>query len=460
MTHLICCDIKHLLNIHSDLPARLSELSQEVGDELYLVGGSVRDAKLGRQIYDMDLTLKGNGLQLGKILAARLRCPFVPLDDIDKTGRIILPKGYTIDITSFKGKSLKEDLRYRDFTINAMAIRLKDILANKASIIDPLGGIEDLASLRLKAISKQCFEEDPLRVLRAYRLAGQYNLEITDQTKTWIRNARSLLAHIPGERLRYELRMTLATRKPSKQITAMIESGIVSALFPNWNGSINLDLIQILERTDQLISRHVLIEDYGLYPKLTEYTRTIAGDHSGIWLIRLASLILYSTRIENPDKKMNLVKFSAERLKLSNAEKQVYYRSSSGANMLLDQVLSGSQSDNTLFQVLQTAEQETPAVALLVLAHGLVKGSPKFIGQRVNRLLHLFSRHVIVNNTGLLLNGQDIMADLKLPEGPEIGRYLYMLESLQILNDIRTKQEARSLLYDDHLKFNSSPDQK
>ena len=128
--------------------------------------------------------------------------------------------------------------------------------------------------------------------------------------------------------------------------------------------------------------------------------------------------------------------------------------------MLLDQVLSGSQSDNTLFQVLQTAEQETPAVALLVLAHGLVKGSPKFIGQRVNRLLHLFSRHVIVNNTGLLLNGQDIMADLKLPEGPEIGRYLYMLESLQILNDIRTKQEARSLLYDDHIKFNSSPDQK
>ena len=99
--------IKHLLNIHSDLPARLSELSQEVGDELYLVGGSVRDAKLGRQIYDMDLTLKGNGLQLGKILAARLRCPFVPLDDIDQTGRIILPKGYTIDITSFKGKSLK-----------------------------------------------------------------------------------------------------------------------------------------------------------------------------------------------------------------------------------------------------------------------------------------------------------------------------------------------------------------
>ena len=204
--------IQPLLMAHRRLASDLADLCREVNHEVYLVGGAVRDALLGRAVHDMDLTLAADGLALGRKLADRLRCPFVPLDDTDRTGRVVLRRGFTIDISSFKGDGLETDLRKRDFTINAMALRLADVLDGQGSLVDPLGGAADLAAGRLQAVSEASFRDDPLRILRAFRLAGQFNLDITPETAAWIEACDQDLHRVSGERLLYELALILGAR--------------------------------------------------------------------------------------------------------------------------------------------------------------------------------------------------------------------------------------------------------
>ena len=449
MPALIDC-IKPLLKVHPRLVDNLRELSRETEHEVYLVGGCVRDAILGRTVHDLDLTLAGDGLRQGEALAARLRCPFVPLYDAARTGRIVLRRRYTIDIASFKGPTLEDDLSKRDFTVNAMAVRLADVLDGQPSIIDPCDGAIDLASRRLKAISRDSFHEDPLRMLRAHRLAGQYNLDITPETAAWIKECNEGLRNVSGERLLYEIALTLRPRSTADRISAMIGTGVFEALFPGWTGPATPVLVRSLERTDRLIVRDVFCEDHSLYAHLPGYASKLAGNRSSLWILRLASLVLHFIREKGREPALVLVEQTADRLKLSNRERQSLHQLTLGAKRLLERVASRIPLDDDLCRILRTAKDETPGVALLALAHGTEAGSHAagHVGDAIKRLLRLYSRYRKVRATGLLLNGMDIMGDLNIPAGPEIGRMLDKLGNIQVLHDIRTREEARKLLYD------------
>ncbi len=145
------------------------------GVDVYLVGGAVRDALLGRSSYDLDFVLAGDTLRIARGLADYLRGAYFPLDVEREYARIVLEESQVgikggrikLDFATYQGGSLDSDLHLRDFTINAMAVHVH----HPEQLIDPLGGAGDLLAKRLRVCSGESLKNDPLRTLRAVRQA-------------------------------------------------------------------------------------------------------------------------------------------------------------------------------------------------------------------------------------------------------------------------------------------------
>jgi poly(A) polymerase len=197
----------------------------------YLVGGAVRDAMLGRPIHDLDLILERDGIKNARRMANSLQAGFYPLDPERDTGRVIVtsPDGtrFLLDFASQRGTDLEADLRGRDFTINAIAINLWD-----DTILDPLGGMNDLQEERLRACSVSAFENDPVRILRGVRLASNFGFHILPETRQAMKAHANLLDDVSPERLRDELLRLLEGRQPATCLQALDMLGALSRVLP------------------------------------------------------------------------------------------------------------------------------------------------------------------------------------------------------------------------------------
>jgi putative nucleotidyltransferase with HDIG domain len=200
--------------------------------EIYLVGGALRDMLRGNPIHDLDLVMTGDVLAASRRIADAIGAAYYPLDEVRQTARIILqhPPGsrLVIDVASMRGLSLESDLRGRDFTVNAIALDLR----HPQKLIDPLGGAQDLHSNRLRACSPQAFQNDPVRVVRAVRLAFAYHLKIDSQTQILIRQAASSLGRVSVERQRDELFRILESEDTASAVRALDRLGVLNFLLP------------------------------------------------------------------------------------------------------------------------------------------------------------------------------------------------------------------------------------
>lgn len=205
---------------------------------VYLVGGAVRDALLNRATHDLDFVLPGDGNQLARQVANALHVAFFPLDEERGTGRVILPhpderlaqagERYFLDFAAFRGPDLESDLRARDFTINAMAV---DVRAPD-QLLDPTGGAADLLAKRLRACSPTSLQDDPLRILRAVRLATRFNLQIAPETRQLMRAAVDGLENVSPERKRDEILRILGGDQVTTALRALDMIGALAPLFP------------------------------------------------------------------------------------------------------------------------------------------------------------------------------------------------------------------------------------
>ena len=227
------------------LPPALAALGHafvRAGHEIALVGGPVRDAFLGVAPHDLDLTTSARPEQTEKILAAWGETTW----DVGRAfGTIGARKGSTIvEVTTYRteayevgsrkpqvtyGDTLTGDLTRRDFTVNAMALRLPDL-----ELVDPCGGLADLSAgiLRTPVSAEQSFDDDPLRIMRAARFAAQLGFDVEMDVMTAMEEMAPRLEIVSAERVRAELERLLISPWPRRGLELLVHAGVADVVLP------------------------------------------------------------------------------------------------------------------------------------------------------------------------------------------------------------------------------------
>ncbi len=193
----------------------------------YIVGGAIRDILSGRPPLDYDAAVLGDPVEFAQQVAINTNGRLV---EIGKPGQAIIrvvAKETVIDISKVKGTSIEDDLQARDFSINAMAY---DLFSQQ--LIDPLGGQPDLAHQTIRMVSKSIFNHDPVRLLRAFRMATVLQFEIESHTKTAIEKHAALIQQSAGERVREELFKMFHSTKSHAYLCQMADTGLLFATLP------------------------------------------------------------------------------------------------------------------------------------------------------------------------------------------------------------------------------------
>ncbi len=227
------------------LPGVIDELGTifaDAGHELALVGGPVRDAFLGLPIHDFDLTTSARPDETEKLLAGWGSTTW----DIGREfGTIGAQRsGITVEVTTYRsdsyeigsrkpevdfGDTLEGDLTRRDFTVNAMAVRLPRI-----ELVDPCGGLNDLVDgvLRTPVTARQSFDDDPLRIMRAARFAAQLGFDVDVDVMDAMEEMAGRLEIVSAERVRAELERLMISPAPRRGIELMVYTGVADVVLP------------------------------------------------------------------------------------------------------------------------------------------------------------------------------------------------------------------------------------
>jgi poly(A) polymerase len=196
--------------------------------DAWVVGGAVRDAVLERGVTDLDLAVSGDPGAAARALAAELGEHAFELSAEFGTWRVVAPsRGWQIDATALRGDGIEEDLAERDFTIGAVAAPL-----GGGELLDPFGGLADLERKVLRAIGDGSFVADPLRLLRAARLAAELDLEIESATVALARVTAPRAADPAGERQLTELRLLLGGPDPLRGLALLDELALTAVVLP------------------------------------------------------------------------------------------------------------------------------------------------------------------------------------------------------------------------------------
>jgi poly(A) polymerase len=196
---------------------------------VWIVGGAIRDALLGERVSDVDLALeRGREESAARAIAGVAGGTAFQLSEEHASWRAIAPTdGWHVDVVALRAETIEDDLRARDFTINAIARPLEG-----GDLIDPTGGITDGEARLLRAASETAFRDDPMRLLRAPRLAAGHDLAIEPGTAELARAAAAQAADPAGERQFAELRGIVAGPRPLRGIALMDELGLTGVVLP------------------------------------------------------------------------------------------------------------------------------------------------------------------------------------------------------------------------------------
>jgi tRNA nucleotidyltransferase (CCA-adding enzyme) len=238
--------------MQKQLPKRIMNLLRLLGaygserkTPVYVVGGFVRDLLLNVENLDVDIVVEGDGPEFGKFVAEQLMIKYVVHEKFN-TCSLFFKDGFRIDVATARTEyyespaelpkvevsTIKKDLYRRDFSINAMAIKLNQ--ETFGTLLDFFNSKKDLEEGIIKVLYSLSFVEDPTRILRAIRFEQRYNFQIDEQTCEYMKKTvkNEYLEKVTGPRIRDELEKILKEPKPLKSIRRMGEFKIISHLFP------------------------------------------------------------------------------------------------------------------------------------------------------------------------------------------------------------------------------------
>ncbi|UCE98415.1 MAG: CCA tRNA nucleotidyltransferase [Dehalococcoidia bacterium] len=479
-------------------PPTFSLLSQIEGlltnfnTRAYIVGGFLRDLVIKRETADIDIALKADVLHIAPKVADNLGGKFVSLDERNGIYRIILPKTgghpddkqWQIDFSAIEG-DIENDLSQRDFTIDAMAIDLNKIIQGVAisDIIDPFNGLQDIEKQIVKTTSDTVFKKDAVRLLRAVRLADELGFTIYSETEDLIRQNCHLIATIAGERLREELLRLLENTKSSQSVLYMDDLGLLTNLISDlaetkgveqpkehqwdvFNHSVRaIDAIDFVLRKGNWQYTDMKVLDYiNWTSELAEHFKSkVSSGSNRRLLLKLAALLhdiaKPQTKIINtqgrirflghPKQGASIVTSILERLRFSTREtKQVatiVYHHLRPVQTSRDE----SPTDRAIYRYFRDTDEVAIDVLFFSLAdHLATRGLDLNIAawrQHSNLVNYMLNQHKKQRNEikpPKLINGHDLMRNLNLKPGPEVGRLLEAIREAHVCREIKTKDEA------------------
>lgn len=484
--------VKERLLRESKILQAVHRLSTKRKEEVYLVGGTVRDLLLGKPLgKDFDFAAAGEMSDLAKDLAEETGGHAFSLNDSFGTWRVVLRKGkkrMDVDFSPLQGRNIFEDLVQRDFTVNSMAMNMKEIFHQKTpSVIDPLNGLSDLGRRVLRANSEESLLRDPLRMLRAFRFASTLRLKTEEETLRIIQRNKKLILRSAWERIRSEFFAALSESQADHFLRDLFQSGLLKEIFPEIEGWDELDQgvhhdFSLLEHSFKTVEAGELIFAHflELYPRhaksLDHYFSSIIEE--GISRRALFKFVAFfhdsgkpRTRTLGADRQtVRFLDHDQEGQKINGAIAFRLKLSRKSVRIISDltrqhmRILSLSKTEEVTprakYRFFRDLGEEGIAAVFLALADGLavrkhdlgwplmpeLPGETEKVKEVAEALLHYYYEEFSLKPQAPLLDGREIMDTLGLSQGKEVGNLLARLREAEIAGMIRTREEALEFL--------------
>ncbi|MGH9627207.1 MAG: hypothetical protein ACRD7E_02420 [Bryobacteraceae bacterium] len=386
----------HLTSHQSRMVTQVVAAAADANVNLFLTGGAVRDMLGGFPIRDLDFTVEGNAIKLAKAIAQKAGARIVFLDENRKSAELVFPGAVTAQIamarleryTKTGGKphvtpaTIHEDLRGRDFTINALALSLNR--ASRGLLLDPTNGLADLERKELRAIGNYIFYDDPVRLLRLIRFRVRFGFEVAERTQTQYQSAREAQAeqHVSSRLLLEELRQIASEPNLAETLEALESEGLLRLVSPAVSGpKLNLAGFSKLQKARQLIPfeaalpvDNVALLFYFLTEKLTPKERSQAIRSIGMGKAEMDAWQKLEVRARKAEKEIASAKFQKpsqvyQLMSKFPGEQLLFLLAKSSQRLVLDRIR------NYLQKYLAIAQEVTDKD---VVEAGATAGTPKF----------------------------------------------------------------------------------
>ena len=442
---------------------------------LYLVGGTVRDLLLDSSPKDIDLVCRNAGAFARK-LAKYKNAAFVAMEKkSDEPCYRVIERGNSenyLDIAEMRGENILEDLKQRDFTIDAIAMEVKED-GTIGSIIDPLKGAEDIERKVIKTVSDRSIVSDPLRILRAVRLSSSLGFIIEESTIRKMTELAPLLKEVSAERITAELLLILKNPRSSLYFRRMDEMGLLDVIFPEirnmkgcpQNGYHHMDVWEhsmlVMEHTEHIINK---LSDY-FGERGIDITNNLDSDNR-FSLLKLSALLhdagKPATSVTNPDtgritfyhhdkEGARLIDLIAGRLKMSNRHRD-FMVLLVGEHIHSLNLVSGDVKATTKMKWFRKMGDDSVPAIILSMADTMSILGPDATEEYRERHISRSKQSVRDYYENIkkeiespnFVTGIDLIA-FGMKSGPEIGRILAEVRSAQDSGEITSREEALEL---------------
>ncbi len=456
----------------------LQKLARQKKQDIFLVGGFLRDALLRVEGHDFDFALAKNALAFSKSFAKEIKGAFVLLDKERGCGRVVKKhdgKIETYDFADFRAPTLKADILHRDFTINTLTVKFNELDLNEdltSAIKDFCRGVKDLKARRLRMVGAKTFAQDPLRLLRGFSLRAQLGLCIEKKTLAQIAKDKDLLRSVACERILDELFKVLESSSAAENLVAMDKIGLLEKVIPQitvmyrvtQGGYHHLDVwphsLETVAQLEGVLKEHENNEDIAAY-----LNESLAGMRTRRGILKLAALLhdigKPATRKKEKDRMSfhghehvgkNIVRSVAKLLKLSTRERVIL------EDIVVWHLRPGylsnfkNPSEKAVFRYFRDTKEEAASIALLSIADQRSTRGP--LSTKTDEKHHeeicrdLVARFFAAKKEKpfvCLINGNDLIKKLKLKPSPVFGKILQEVEEAQATGKVTTKDEALAL---------------
>lgn len=453
----------------TDIVCELSKLTKEMPNPppLYLVGGAVRDACLRGAIEDFDVAVAGDAIAVARFVTDAWKADIYIMDRERDVARVFVThedSAITIDFAKLRGATLEDDLRDRDFTMNAMAA---DLLGDVRVLIDPLKGVADLRRKVLRRCSPRAIANDPIRALRAVRLSAQFDLKIHPDTAADIRQHAPAISTTSPERVRDEFFRLLGLPKAARGLRVLGHIGVLAAVLPLELDGLDASLAAVQRmsailaaissrRTDNTAAAF----DLGMLVIQLDRFRGALQNHleqkygngrTRAQLLLLAALLVGHGEARSPvDVSVSSQPAAriARSLRLTNIESRILSAAVENCGDVSERENWRPLDQHRFWHRLQENGIDAVllgAAAVLSRAGGNLKQADwlQFVERSAILLDAYFNRYDTIVSPRLLLDGNDLQALLDIGRGPRIGRILTSLREAQAVGEISSHVEAR-----------------